>query len=162
MGKTVEHARVNPFEKMETIDRLNREIDSLAKKRADAGRFMQIDKEKSDLDKIRKDSVKVKENATKQALDIVVKARIEAESVKNQAIADRDTAKKYAQRVIREAKNKEKLVDMQQDLSTKRAAAVTKMEDAFKRAVDEHEAKVGKMKGKASALTKAILELVGE
>lgn len=106
MGKTVESAKIEVFDMADTVSRLKREITALTKQRSDLGRFMKIDQEKSELMKVRASLEKVKKKAESDAMNIVSRAKKEADAMLAKASEDAEKAKKYSAGLVSRAVKK--------------------------------------------------------
>jgi hypothetical protein len=98
MSLTADFQAQQPRLREKEQKKLNEDIANLLVKRKDLGRFLQIDKEKEDLLKLQIEAKKLKIKSQNVALDIVEKAKIEADGIRMQALKNKNTAVAFAKR----------------------------------------------------------------
>lgn len=158
---TADAARMAPVMAQKQIDVLKVEIEALTKKRKDLKRFLDIDKEKAELEKIKKKAVSIHDKAVNEALQIVKDARMEAEKEKEEAVAYRGRSKSYSDRLIREAEKKNKEADLKIELAERVAVDSKKAADELNRKTVAYMEMVISLKKKFASIIKAMQSLEG-
>lgn len=103
---TAAGAAAVPMMTKRQVDSLKAELVKLTQQRKDMKRFLDIDKEKAEHERLLKRNKACVEKANDTALAVVAKAKTEADQIRQQAMADRELARKYSARLSREASKK--------------------------------------------------------
>ena len=98
MSQTADFQAVQPRRKEKEQEAIKKDITRLLIQRKDLSRFLQIDKEKEGLLKLQIEAKKMKIKAQNVALDIVAKAKVEADGLRSKSLKDRDVALSFMEK----------------------------------------------------------------
>jgi len=162
MGKvvtTAEYARAIPMMTQEQVESLKVELVQLTQKRKDMKRFLDIDKEKAELERLQAECKAMREKATVDSLDIVNQARKQTDQITLKAIMDKDSEKVYSDQLLKKAEIKMEEATRNLEFYNKRIETVVKIENMLKAKQDIFKEDVLEFKRKISAVARVIEEI---
>lgn len=156
VAMTVDAARMAPIVAQDQIDTLNAEIEELSKKRKDMKRFLDIDKEKKQLEKVKDDAARIHDRAVKEALGIVDDAKRDAFKEREEALEYKKRSKAYSDRLIKAAKKKDSDAEIRLEIAESRIKDAETQEGKLNEKVIQYAEMVKKFKSDLIRLLKTV------